>query len=291
MAWEMVVREAKNMIIQDPFLEEFLQPFVLSQPSFSSAICKLLATEFASLISEEKWRRLFEGAHAEQVFDKNSLLTIETMGMLDLMAIKERDPASDGYVNPFLHFKGFKALQTYRISNVLWKLGRRDVARIIQSRCSEKYGIDIHPGATIAEGLFMDHGTGIVIGETAVIGRNCTFLHGVTLGSTGKDKGDRHPKIGDDVLIGCNTTVLGNIQIGHCCKIGSGSIVLKDLPPYSTAVGNPAKIVGRSMCKSASAGMDFALKYVVTSEGKSYESTWDDVDLKERESLGANYMI
>jgi serine O-acetyltransferase len=122
----------------------------------------------------------------------------------------------------------------------------------------------------------IDHGTGVVIGETAVIGRNCSFLHGVTLGSTGKDKGDRHPKLGDDVLVGCGTTILGNISIGNCCKIGSGSIVLKPLAASSTAVGNPAKIVGKSLCPSAARFMDVALKYVMTSDGKSYDSTWGD---------------
>lgn len=120
----------------------------------------------------------------------------------------------------------------------------------------------------------IDHGTGVVIGETAVVGKNCSFMHGVTLGSTGKDKGDRHPKIGSDVLIGCNTTVLGNITVGNCCKVGSGSIVLKSLPCGSTAVGNPARIVGRSLCPSAAIGMDLALHYVRNSKGLPYDSSW-----------------
>jgi serine O-acetyltransferase len=120
----------------------------------------------------------------------------------------------------------------------------------------------------------IDHGTGVVIGETAVVGKNCSFLHGVTLGSTGKEKGDRHPKIGDDVLIGCNTTVLGNISIGSCCKIGSGSIVLKSLPKGLTAVGNPARVVGKSLCPSASMGMDVALEHVQNSQGVAYSTTW-----------------
>ena len=122
----------------------------------------------------------------------------------------------------------------------------------------------------LGDGLMMDHGTGIVIGETAVVGRNCSFLHGVTLGSTGKDKGDRHPKIGSDVLIGCGATILGNISIGNCCKSGSGSIVLRPVPCCSVAVGNPAKIVGKSLCTSAAAGMDVALKHVTTQEGKLF---------------------
>ncbi|RYH21191.1 serine acetyltransferase [archaeon] len=125
----------------------------------------------------------------------------------------------------------------------------------------------------VGEGLMIDHGTGVVIGETVTIGRNCSFLHGVTLGSTGKEKGDRHPKIGHDVLIGCGSTILGNITIGSCCKIGSGSMVLKPLPPGATAVGNPAKIVGRSMCRSAAEGMDLALRYVVTHDGVMFDKT------------------
>lgn len=288
MAWEIVSKEARLIAERDPFMVDIIQPFILAHQTFSGAICRLLSNEFAGFIPAEKWQKLFEIAYAEQVYDHHSTITIETMGLLDLLSIRDRDPATAGLVNPFLHFKGFKALQSHRIAHVLWKLGRKDSALVIQSRCSQIYGIDIHPAAVISEGLFMDHGTGVVIGETAVIGKNCTFLHGVTLGSTGKDTGDRHPKIGDDVLIGCNVTVLGNIRIGRCCKIGSGSIVLGDLPNCSTAVGNPARVVGKSLCASASLGMDLALKNVVTSEGKSYESTWLD-DVKERESI--HYMI
>ncbi len=123
-------------------------------------------------------------------------------------------------------------------------------------------------------GLMLDHGTGIVIGETAVIGKNCSFLHGVTLGSTGKDSGDRHPKVGRDVLIGCNAILLGNISIGDSCKIGSGSIVLRSLPANVTAVGNPAKIVGTSLCSSAAQSMDLALHHVVTATGQAYDQDW-----------------
>jgi serine O-acetyltransferase len=288
MAWELVISEAKKILDLDPFMEDILKPFILDHRTFGNAMTKLLAAEFAGYISAEKWHILFETAFSEQIYDPLNQLNLETMGLLDLLAIRDRDPASDGLVNPFLHFKGFKAIQAHRIAHVLWRTGRKDTARCIQSRCSELYAIDIHPAARIGEGLMIDHGTGVVIGETAIIGRNCTFLHGVTLGSTGKDSGDRHPKIGHDVLIGCNATLLGNINIGHCCKIGSGSMVLKDLPPFSTAVGNPAKVVGKSLCPSASEGMDTALRYVVTSAGNTYESTLTE-DEMEREFL--NYMI
>lgn len=122
----------------------------------------------------------------------------------------------------------------------------------------------------------LDHGSGVVIGETAVIGKNCSFLHGVTLGSTGKDSGDRHPKVGSDVLIGCNAILLGNISIGDSCKIGSGSIVLRSLPSNVTAVGNPAKIVGTSLCSSSAQSMDIALHNVVTATGVAYDRDWNN---------------
>jgi carbonic anhydrase/acetyltransferase-like protein (isoleucine patch superfamily) len=139
---------------------------------------------------------------------------------------------------------------------------------------SETYGVDIHPAAVLGSGLMLDHGTGIVIGETAVVGNNCSFLHGVTLGSSGKDAGDRHPKIGSNVLIGCNATVLGNITIGDSCKIGSGSIVTKPIPCGATAVGNPARVIGRSTETNSAANVDWALQHVETPEGTLYYKTW-----------------
>lgn len=235
---------------------------------------------------------------------------LEALCLIDLTVIGERDLAFSGLVSPFLYAKGFLALQAHRISHVLWSLNRKHSAIAIQARCSQVFSVDIHPAAIIGEGLFIDHGTGVVIGETARIGRNCTFLHGVTLGSTGKKKkedeslkndvkrlklstdeklsisvasqyiteNDRHPKLGDDVLVGCSTTILGAIIIENSCKIGSGSIVLKDLPQGATAVGNPARIVGKSLDKSSAESMDLALKDVVTKSGKSYQSTWDVAD-------------
>jgi serine O-acetyltransferase len=182
MTWDLVLKEAQAMVDKDPFMEEVLRPFVLDHKSFGGAITSLLATEFDGYISAEKWKLLFETAYTEQIYDVNQRLNIETMGMLDLFAVRDRDAATDGLVNPFVHFKGFKAIQAHRIAHILWKLNRKDTARCIQSRCSEMYGIDIHPAALIGPGLFLDHGSGVVIGETAVVGPNCTFLHGVTLG-------------------------------------------------------------------------------------------------------------
>ncbi|KAL2956288.1 hypothetical protein AAZX31_18G077000 [Glycine max] len=162
----------------------------------------------------------------------------------DLIAVKERDPACISYVHCLLNFKGFLACQAHRIAHKLWLQGRKVLALLIQNRVSEVFAVDIHPGAKIGRGILLDHATGLVVGETAVIGNNVSILHNVTLGGTGKASGDRHPKIGDGVLIGAGTCILGNIKIGDGAKIGACSVVLKEVPPRTTAVGNPARLVG-----------------------------------------------
>lgn len=210
----------------------------------------------------------------------------------DLLAIQNRDPACQSLVNAYLYFKGFKALQAHRAAHILWSAGRKDVALAIQSRCSELWSVDIHPAAHVGAGLMIDHGTGVVIGETAVVGNNCSFLHGVTLGSTGKESGDRHPKIGDDVLIGCNAMVLGRITIGRSAKIGSGSVVIKSIPANATAVGNPARIIGRSAeTTTAAAEMDLALNNVVSSCGAFYEVSFNCIMFSFRQFLFHLYFI
>uniref|UniRef100_A0A7S2SRF1 serine O-acetyltransferase n=1 Tax=Rhizochromulina marina TaxID=1034831 RepID=A0A7S2SRF1_9STRA len=158
----------------------------------------------------------------------------------------DRDPAADGPLNALLNFKGFHALQTYRAAHILYHTpGRQPLALWLQSRASQVFGADIHPAARLGEGLFLDHATGVVIGATAATGPNCSFLHGVTLGATGKDGGgERHPKLGANVLVGCGASILGNIQIGDNAKIGASSIVLRPIPAGATAVGVPAKVVG-----------------------------------------------
>ena len=161
----------------------------------------------------------------------------------DMRAVFERDPACKGYLQPFLFFKGFIALQSYRLSHWLWSEGRETLAFYLQSRVSELFQVDIHPAAKIGSGIFFDHGTGIVVGETAVIGDDVSMLHGVTLGGTGAERGDRHPKIGKGVLLGAGAKVLGNIQIGDYAKIASGSVVLKPVPSGCTAAGVPARLV------------------------------------------------
>ena len=162
----------------------------------------------------------------------------------DLIAVKERDPACISYVHCLLNFKGFLACQAHRIAHKLWLQGRKVLALLIQNRVSDVFAVDIHPGAKIGRGILLDHATGLVVGETAVIGNNVSILHNVTLGGTGKASGDRHPKIGDGVLIGAGTCILGNIKIGDGAKIGACSVMLKEVPPRTTVVGNPARVVG-----------------------------------------------
>ena len=177
----------------------------------------------------------------------------------DLKAVFERDPACKGYVQPFLFFKGFQALQAHRVAHWLWTEGRETIAFYLQSRVSEVFQLDIHPAARIGGGVFVDHGTGIVIGETATVGDDVSMLHGVTLGGTGAERGDRHPKIGKGVLLGAGAKVLGNIHVGDYAKVASGSVVLKDVPAGCTAAGVPARLVNCPTCEEPARSMDHTL--------------------------------
>jgi len=181
----------------------------------------------------------------------------------DLKAVFERDPACKGYVQPFLFFKGFLALQTHRVAHWLWQEGRETLAFYLQSRSSELFQVDINPATRIGRGVFVDHGTGIVIGETAVIGDDVSMLQGVTLGGTGAEQGDRHPKVGKGVLLGAGAKVLGNIRIGDYAKIASGSVVLKDVPAGCTAAGVPARLVNCPTCEEPAKSMDHTLAEAV----------------------------
>jgi serine O-acetyltransferase len=174
----------------------------------------------------------------------------------DLAAVYDRDPACTRYLEPLLYFKGFHALVTHRFAHTLWKRGRKDFALYLQSQSSRLFGVDIHPAARFGKGIMIDHATGFVVGETAVVGDNCSFLHGVTLGGSGKETGDRHPKIGDNVLVGAGAKVLGNIEVGHCSRIAAGSVVLANVPPKVTVAGVPARIVGPAGCPEPSRTMD-----------------------------------
>ena len=174
----------------------------------------------------------------------------------DIVAVFDRDPATDRFIEPVLYYKGFHAIQTHRLAHWLWNKGRKDFAYYLQSRSSGVFQCDIHPAAKIGRGIFLDHATGLVVGETATIGDNVSMLHGVTLGGTGKDHGDRHPKIGDGVLIGAGASIIGNIEVGRCARIAAGSVVLKAVPNNVTVAGVPAKVVGDSPCQEPSRTMD-----------------------------------
>ncbi len=174
----------------------------------------------------------------------------------DIAAILDRDPATGRFIDPVLHYKGFHAVQTHRFAHWLWRRGRIDLALYLQSRASEVFQTDIHPAARVGRGFFLDHATGVVIGQTATVGDNVSMLHGVTLGGTGKESGDRHPKIGSGVLIGAGAKILGNIEVGNCARIAAGSVVLSPVPHNTTVAGVPARVVGEAGCAEPARQMD-----------------------------------
>jgi serine O-acetyltransferase len=180
----------------------------------------------------------------------------------DIVAVFDRDPATDRFIEPVLYYKGFHAIQTHRLANWLWNQGRKDFAYYLQSRSSAVFQCDIHPAARVGRGIFLDHATGFVCGETAVIEDDVSILHGVTLGGTGKENEDRHPKIRRGVLIGAGAKILGNIEIGHCARIAAGSVVVKPVPHNVTVAGVPAKIVGEAGCAEPSRTMDQMLNAI-----------------------------
>ncbi|KAJ9568185.1 hypothetical protein OSB04_004151 [Centaurea solstitialis] len=234
----MMKDEARSDIDQEPILSDYYFTSILSHHTMESALSNHLSIKLSSsTLPSATLHDLFMGVLTE---DQEIIKAVKD----DLRAVKERDPACFSYVHCFLHFKGFLACQAHRVAHKLWSQNRKILALLIQNRVSEVLALDIHPGAKIGSGILLDHATGVVVGETAVIGDNVSILHNVTLGGTGKVGGDRHPKIGDGVLIGAGTCVLGNVRIGAGAKIGAGSVVLKDLPPRTTAVGNPAKLIG-----------------------------------------------
>jgi len=244
--WRVLRRQGEEIVEREPLLETLVREAILKHESFGQALAWRLANKLAGKIVSLE---LLHGVFLDCLHLSRTALgpgcDIEALAMQDLVAVEERDPACRSVASVLLYFKGFKAIQCYRMAHVLWTLDRKDLAMVLQARCTEVFGIDIHPAANIGCGLMVDHGTGLVIGETAVIGSNCTLMHGVTLGGTGKSKDfDRHPKLGNGVFLGCGVTVLGNIHIGDGSTVGAGSLVLKPLPPGVTAVGSPAVVKG-----------------------------------------------
>jgi serine O-acetyltransferase len=236
--WTKIREAAQTAAAAEPVLAGTLHATILSQPKFENA----LSYHLARLAGTTE----VPAALIRQIFDE-ALTADPAIGLaarLDIVAVADRDPACTSHLDPLLWFKGYHALQTSRVAHWLWLQGRQSLAHFLQSRASALFGLDIHPGARIGKGIFIDHGTGVVIGETAVVEDGVSMLHGVTLGGTGKERGDRHPKVRRGVLLGAGAKVLGNIEIGACAKIAAGSVVLEPVPAGCTAAGVPARIIG-----------------------------------------------
>ena len=248
--WQRIREEAKEAYSDEPWLGGLIHSSVLHYDTFEQALGYRLALKLASgEMSEQILREIIDSAFANSP-------EISQAARADIVAVLDRDPACHRMLQPLLYFKGFQAVQAYRVAHWLWNEGRKDLAYFLQMRSSEAFGIDIHPGARIGKGLMIDHAHSIVIGETAVVGDNVSMLHAVTLGGTGKEDEDRHPKIGNCVLIGAGAKVLGNIKVGDCSRIAAGSVVLSDVPAKTTVAGVPAKIVGKAGCSQPAITMD-----------------------------------
>jgi serine O-acetyltransferase len=240
--WARVREEAAEIAAREPPLASFIFATVLNHDRLEQAIAQRIADrlEHPSVSGElivQAYQDLFEG-------DRE----IGEKFRADIVAVVDRDPATARHIEPVLYYKGFHALQTYRLAHFLWHNRRQDFALYLQSRASAVFGADIHPNAQIGRGVFIDHATGIVVGQTAVIEDDVSMLHGVTLGGTGKEKGDRHPKIRKGVLLAAGAKILGNIEVGACSRVAAGSVVLRAVPANTTVAGVPARVVGRADC-------------------------------------------
>ena len=237
--WTTICAEVRELIRTEPMLEDFLRATVLNHSSLESALSAHLGNQIdCATIPARVLCNVISEAFSTRDDIRQAMRD-------DLQAVVERDSACESFHLPLLYFKGFHALQLHRVSNWLWLQGRRSLALLMQSRASMKFGVDIHPAATFGSGIMLDHATGLVVGETAVVGNQVSILQSVTLGGTGKEHGDRHPKISDGVLISAGAKILGNIRVGEGAKVGAGSVVLRDVPAHTTVAGVPAKVVGR----------------------------------------------
>jgi serine O-acetyltransferase len=255
--WEQLRAAAEETARAEPHLASQMNAVILSHADLAAALGfqvarKLGDAELGAMSVREICRDAFEA-------DPSIVAAAEA----DLRAVAERDPAIKTLLQPFLYFKGFQALQGYRVAHWLWTQGRDALAFHFQSRMSELFQVDIHPAAKLGSGLFLDHGTGIVIGETAVVGDDVSMLHAVTLGGTGAQRGDRHPKIGKGVLLGAGAKVLGNITVGDYAKVASGSVVLKPVPAGCTVAGVPARLVNCPTEAAPARTMDHTLADIV----------------------------
>jgi len=252
--WQAVRRDAETLSSAEPVMAALALVTVLNHDSFESALAFRLAARLDhGDLPGDLIRQTFENVLATNP-------EIGAAARTDLSATLERDPACHRAIEPLLYFKGYHAIQTHRFAHALWNKGRKDLALYLQSRSSLVFQADINPNVPIGKGIMLDHGTGLVVGETAVIGDDVSILQGVTLGGTGKEDGDRHPKVESGVLIGAGAKILGNITIGCCARIAAGSVVLKAVPPHTTVAGVPAKVIGEAGCAQPALSMDQMLE-------------------------------
>jgi serine O-acetyltransferase len=239
--WEKLLAEARIAADREAVLSELIHSSIID--------CDSLETCLAHRISRKLGHHAVSEPYLHDLFEENlkGHSDIGRQVRKDIVAIDERDPASRGYLSPVLYFKGFQALTAYRIAHRLWLDGRTELALYLQSIISQVFGVDIHPAARVGAGILLDHATSIVVGETAVIEDHVSLLHEVTLGGTGKIRGDRHPKVRRGVLIGAGAKILGNVEIGEGAMVGAGSVVLNDVPSHVTVAGVPAKVVGAAI--------------------------------------------
>ncbi|MGE4611457.1 MAG: serine O-acetyltransferase [Paracoccaceae bacterium] len=248
--WDRIRREATVIIEDEPVMASLVHSVILSHSTLEVALSHRIAHRLASgEMTESILHNAFEEAYAAGC-------RLGDVARSDILAVFERDPACHRYIQPLLFYKGFQAIQAYRLAHWFWMHERKDLAYFMQMRTSEVFGVDIHPAAKIGRGLMIDHAHSVVIGETAIVGDNVSMLHAVTLGGTGKEDHDRHPKIGDNVLLGAGAKVLGNITVGRCSRVASGSVVLQSVPANKTVAGVPARVVGEAGCDQPSVLMD-----------------------------------
>jgi len=248
--WDRIRREAEDIVRREPELASFIYSAVLHHDRLEAAVVHRVAGRLDHpALSGDLIRQTFDEALRDDPDIGNAFRA-------DLVAVFDRDPATSRFIDPLLYFKGFHAIQTHRLAHWLQKKGRKDFAYYLQSRSSSVFQVDINPAAKIGRGIFLDHATGFVVGETAVIEDDVSILHGVTLGGTGKENEDRHPKIRHGVMIGAGAKILGNIEVGHCARIAAGSVVVKPVPHNVTVAGVPARSVGPAGCSEPSRTMN-----------------------------------
>ncbi len=253
--WDSMRADAQELLDREPAMSGLVATAVIHQPTLEDALAYRLAYKLAGPeMSAIALRDVFAAVMV-------ATPEIGISARADLAAVRDRDPACRSYLQPLLYFKGFLSIQAARAAHALWRDDRRELAQFLQMRISEVLAVDIHPAARLGKGLMVDHATGVVIGETAVVEDGVSLLHGVTLGGTGKEEGDRHPKVGRNVLIGAGASILGNIRIGEGCRVGAGSVVLTDVPPGKTVAGIPGRVVGNSGCDRPAASMDHRISF------------------------------